>query len=122
MSDDHDADLQSDPLQGATVAGYWDWVYDYDSDHGGGFVTGQFLLRSDGILLRRGGGSSYSGGATSYSFRPWVRAAEWEAGVDPAEVIASLKGMYSLAKPSPVPFDQSTAGPFPGAPDRAEYI
>lgn len=122
MSDDADTNLQADPLQGATVAGYWDWVYDFDGDYGGGFVTGQFLLRSDGVLLRRGGGSSYSKGATTYSYREWVRAGEWEPGVDPAVVIASLKGMYSLAKPSPVPPDQRTAGPFPGSPEPAEYL
>ena len=104
------------------VAGYWDWVYDYDSDYGGGFVSGQFLLRSDGVLLRRNGGSSTGADGTTYSYRDWERAGTWEPGVDPAEVMASLKGMYSLCKPSPVPVDQRTAGPFPGRPEPAEYL
>lgn len=44
-----------------------------------------------------------------------------DAGTDVARVSAKLMGDgYDLFKPSPVPINESTGGPFPGYPDRAE--
>jgi hypothetical protein len=45
--------LPGDPLAGSTLAGYWLYGQDMPDDLGGGFVTGQLLLRADGVLLRR---------------------------------------------------------------------
>ena len=45
--------LPPDPLSGSTLAAYWSYGYDMPDDLGGGFVTGELLLRADGVLLRR---------------------------------------------------------------------
>ena len=45
--------LLPDPLSGSTLAAYWSYGYDMPDDLGGGFVTGELLLRADGALLRR---------------------------------------------------------------------
>jgi len=44
--------LPRDPLSGSTLA-YWSYGFDIPDDLGGGFVTGELLLRADGVLLRR---------------------------------------------------------------------
>jgi hypothetical protein len=45
--------LPSDgPLRGP-VAAYWSFGFDMPDELGSGFVTGQLLLRGDGVLLRR---------------------------------------------------------------------
>src|ERR1022692_5324546 len=62
---------QGDPLHGAAVAGRWSFGYDMPDDLGGGFVCGELLLRSDGILLRRYGGSSYRAGQITWKYGPW---------------------------------------------------
>ena len=48
-----------DPLGGQVIAGRWSFGYDMPDELGGGFVAGELLLRGDGVLLRRYGGSSY---------------------------------------------------------------
>jgi hypothetical protein len=45
--------LPSDSLAGSALAGYWLYGYDIPDHLGGRFVTGQLLLRADGVLLRR---------------------------------------------------------------------
>jgi hypothetical protein len=40
-----------DPGEG--VIARWSWSYDYPEEDGGGFVSGEFALRNDGVLLRR---------------------------------------------------------------------
>jgi hypothetical protein len=40
------------PLQGAAIAGRWTFGYDMPDELGGGFVCGELLLRSDGVLFR----------------------------------------------------------------------
>ena len=42
----------SDPLAGAGLVARWGLVYDEPEERGGGYVAGEFLLRSDGVLLR----------------------------------------------------------------------
>lgn len=117
------SDLDQDPLDGAGIAGHWEYAYDIDSEDGGGFSSGEFLLRTDGQLLRRAGGSIYGDDGTRWRFDPWEPAGVWPDGIDPQEVIDTLKGRgYSLSQPSPVPYDQRTAGPFPGPPEPARYI
>lgn len=45
-----------DPLEGDhfSVLRHWGFVWDYNDDEIGGFASGEFLLRSDGVLLKRG--------------------------------------------------------------------
>jgi len=45
--------LPRDLLSGSTVACHWSYGFDMPDDLGGGFVTGELLLRADGVLLRR---------------------------------------------------------------------
>jgi hypothetical protein len=47
------AALPPDPLSGSTLVAYWSYGYDMPDHLGGGFVTGELLLRADGVLLRR---------------------------------------------------------------------
>jgi hypothetical protein len=56
--------LPRDPLSGSTLA-YWSYGFDMPDDLGGGFVTGELLLRADGVLLRRQTLFFPSGTATS---------------------------------------------------------
>lgn len=46
------AALPPDPLSGSTLVAYWSYGYDMPDHLGGGFVTGELLLRADGVLLR----------------------------------------------------------------------
>ena len=104
------------------AVGHWGWVYDYDDDAGGGFASGEFLLRSDGVLLRRYVFSSSGGGQTTFRAHPWQPVSWWEGLADPTAAIQSLKAHgYSLCRPN-VPIDEDKAGPFPGLPPLAEYL
>ncbi|MQA13422.1 MAG: hypothetical protein GEV09_04385 [Pseudonocardiaceae bacterium] len=76
------------PLDGAEVVAHWGFVYDYDTDRGGGFVSGQFLLRSDGVLLWRMGGSSYHDGMSTWSFRAWEPVSWWPGETNPIALCA----------------------------------
>ncbi|HEU4866125.1 MAG TPA: hypothetical protein VFV09_00215 [Actinomycetota bacterium] len=111
-----------DPLEGGrfSVLRHWGFVWDYNDDEIGGFASGEFLLRSDGVLLKRMGYSIGAGDNLRWKFMGWeVRDAG--AGTEVAKVSAKLKGEgYGLFKPSPVPITERTGGPFPGVPDRAE--
>lgn len=62
---------QADPLSGSAIAGRWSFGYDMPDQLGGGFVAGELLLRSDGVLLRRYGGSSYRAGQVTWKYGPW---------------------------------------------------
>lgn len=46
-----------DPLEGGrfSVLRHWGFVWDYNDDGIGGFASGEFLIRSDGVLLKRMG-------------------------------------------------------------------
>lgn len=113
-----------DPLESGRhrALRHWGFVWDYNDDDGpGGFVSGQFLLRSDGALLRRYGTSisSFRTG-TRWEYRPW-EVVDAEAGTDVGKVATKLRNQgYDLLKPDPVPIGESTAGPFPGLPGLAE--
>lgn len=111
------------PLGGAGLVAHWGFVYDMDEDAGGGFVSGEFLLRSDGVLLRRYGSNSYSKGYTSWRYGAWEPVSWWTGETELSAAIRLLKRHgYDLHRPSPVPIDKQTAGPYPGSPDRAEYL
>ena len=112
----------NDPLEGGRFSAlrHWGFVWDYNDDEIGGFASGEFLLRSDGVLLRRYGYSIGSGDETRWKFMSW-KVKDPGAGTEVSKVSAKLRGEgYDLYKPGPVPIDESTAGPFPGLPDLAE--
>jgi len=115
----------AEPVDSSKVVGHWDYVFDYEE---GGHVCGQFLALRDGGMLRRSGGSSSkadSAGSwsTTWRYTEWEPYMHWRGGDDPNEVIEILKGRgYDLAKPSPVPPDQTEAGPFEGIPELAEFL
>ena len=114
------ADLMAD---GGTVehVGHWGWVYDYDDDAGGGFASGEFLLRGDGVLLRRSVMSRYRDGQTTYHCRPWEPVGWWEGETDPDAALRLLKAHgYGLCRPNvPVDADEAT---FLGLAPLAEYL
>lgn len=58
-----------DPLEGGrlTVIRHWGFVWDYNDDEVGGFASGEFLLRSDGVLLKRIGYSIGAGNDLRWS-------------------------------------------------------
>ena len=100
---------------------HWGWVYDYDDDAGGGFASGEFLLRGDGVLLRRYVISRYREGQTTYQCRPWEPVVWWEGETDPAAALQLLKGHgYGLCRAN-VPVDADEAS-FPGLAPSAEYL
>jgi hypothetical protein len=114
--------MVGDPLEGADLIAHWDWVYDIDDDFGGGFSMGQFLLRRDGVLLRRFGGSSTGREGTTWRYSPWEVVADWPGAANAQEAMSQLKESgYDLCRPN-IPFHLDEAGPFPGAPAPAEYL
>jgi len=110
--------LSDNPLTGNTGAvRRWAFVYDNDDDFGGGFVSGEFLLRSDGVLWRRMGGSRTAAGGTTYHYGPWRVDGRWKDGVDATACAAWLRGRrYGLYEPGPIGVSEREAGPFPGVP------
>jgi len=85
---------------------------------GGGFSAGEFLLRSDGVLLRRSVTSEYFRGQTTWRARPWSEFHRFPAGTGQSQARAWLidRG-YDLGDPSPVPINEGVAGPYPGLPE-----
>lgn len=108
-----------DPLDGGSfsVLRHWGFVWDYNDDEIGGFASGEFLLRSDGALLKRMGYSIGAGDDMRWKFMGWDAEAGTEVATVSAKLIAAGYGLY---KPSPVPINESTGGPYPGFPDLAE--
>jgi hypothetical protein len=120
MAEDLDA---GDPLAAAGLVARWGFVYDEPEERGGGYVSGEFLLRSDGVLLRRYGTSYTNKDGDTWRFSPWQVVSWWRGPADPERAIRTLKRQgYDLHQPSPVPIDEETAGPFPIVPDLPEPI
>ena len=112
---------QADPLSGSAIAGRWSFGYDMPDELGGGFVSGELLLRSDGILLCRYGGSSYRAGQITWKYGPWKEATWWTAEANPKQAVTLLKSRgYDLLKHDPVPIDKPTFGPVPGSPSAGQ--
>jgi hypothetical protein len=112
----------ADPLEGAEMLAHWGFVFDLDDSEGGGFVSGEVLLRSDGVLLRRYGTSYYRDGQTTWKYGPWASMPRWSGGAEPDEAMRWLKaGGYGLCRPT-LPVDRQEAGPFPGMPEPTEYL
>lgn len=116
-----DLDERPDSLD---VVGHWEFVYDYDES----YACGQILALSDGTMLKRTGGSSSMGDgegawSTTWRYTDWEPYTPWEGELNPTAIIEGLKGRgYDLARPSPVPPDQTEAGPFDGIPPIAKYL
>lgn len=111
-----------DPLDGGRLSAIrrWGFVWDYNDDEVGGFASGEFLLRSDGVLLKRMGYTIGAGDDMRWKFMSW-EVKDAGAGTDVGRVSAKLIAEgYGLYKPSPVPVADSTGGPYPGYPDLAE--
>jgi len=112
-----------DPTGGlpAGVALVHRWSYLLDNlpeEIGGGFSAGEFLLRSDGVLLRRSVTSEYFRGRTTWRARPWSEFHRFPAGTGQSQARAWLiERGYDLGDPSPVAVNEDVAGPFPGMPD-----
>jgi hypothetical protein len=106
--------LPRDPLSGSTLA-YWSYGFDMPDDLGGGFVTGELLLRADGVLLRRqtlffptGDGQLLAG------FGPWEQVTWWEGEADPdrAAIVLHYRG-YDLHQLDPADLSSSGDGDAP---------
>jgi hypothetical protein len=85
-----------------------------DEPEGGGFVSGEFLLRADGVLLRRYGWSSLNvaSNQTTWRFHAWEPVSWWTGETSPAEAVRILKRHgYDLVQPSPVPIDKQSTRP-----------
>ena len=111
--------LAGDPLAGSTLAGCWLYGFDMPDDLGGGFVTGELLLRADGVLLRRQTLFFSTGdGSLSEGFGPWEEVAWWEGETDPqrAAIVLHYRG-YDLHQRDPAdlgtPQRDSPANPRP---------
>jgi hypothetical protein len=95
--------LPPDPLSGSTLAAYWSYGYDMPDDLGGGFVTGELLLRADGVMLRRQTHYFSTGsGKLSPGFGPRKQVIWWEGEADSerAAKVLSYHG-YDLHKLDP---------------------
>ena len=112
-----------DLLGRSAQAGRWSFGYDMPDDLGGGFVCGELLLRSDGVLLRRYGGSSYHAGQITWKYGAWDQVSWWTGETDPQQAVALLKSRgYDLLKHDQVPVDKSTFGPVPGSPSAGQPL
>jgi hypothetical protein len=60
-----------DPLAAAGLVARWRFTYDEPEERGGGHVAGEFLLRSDGVLLRRYGYSYSNKDGYTWQFSRW---------------------------------------------------
>jgi hypothetical protein len=104
---------------GVELVQRWRYVLDnLPESIGGGLSAGEFLLRSDGALLRRSVTSETSGGQTTWRARPWSEFYRFPAGTGQSQAQTWLIGHgYDLGTPSPVEVDKDFAGPYPGVPE-----
>lgn len=99
----------------------WSYLYDnIEEEFGGGIVTGEFALDSEGRLHRRWAGDVSTGGATTWRAHPWSIDESWGPSLNQEALISFLTGRgYDLYPPMPIPVDQLSAGPFEGPPSTA---
>lgn len=84
------------------------WRFAADTEHS--WVTGELLLRGDGVLLRRYGGDSRRGGVTTWRFGAWQVVAWWPGETDPDAAVRRLRERaYDLYDASPDPIDADEA-------------
>jgi len=83
--------LPPDPLPGSALVAYWSYGYDMPDDLGGGFVTGELLLRADGVLLRRQTRFfPAEDGSLSEGFGPWKEVTWWTGEAEPGKAARVL--------------------------------
>ena len=114
------------PIGTAPIA-VWRFVFDCDDDQGGGFVSGELLLRSDGKMLRRMGysvtGFASGKAMTTWEYQAWREVADWPGGLSPDDAIAWLKAKhYDLCEASPCPIDRAVSDPVEGTPEIPKYL
>jgi hypothetical protein len=108
--------LPPDPATGSTLVAYWSYGYDMPDDLGDGFVTGELLLRADGVLLRRQTLFFPTGdGQLSAGFGPWEEITWWAGEADPGRAASVLhyRG-YDLHKLDPASMSEPADGSVPG--------
>lgn len=104
---------------GVELVHRWGYLLDnLPEEIGGGLSAGEFLLRSDGVLLRRSVTSEFFQGQTTWRARPWSEFHRFPAGTGRSQARAWLIGHgYDLGNPSPVAINEDVAGPYPGLPE-----
>jgi hypothetical protein len=115
-------DLVDDPLpEGVERIYRWGFLLDNLPDWiGGGFSAGEFLLRSDGVLLRRSVSDSFSRNQTTWHAGPWSVFHRFAPGTGQGQARSWLLDLdYELGSPTPVAIDRSTSGPYRGMPEEA---
>jgi hypothetical protein len=111
-----------DPLpQGVDLVYRWGFLLDNLPEWiGGGFSAGEFLLRSDAVLLRRGVIDSYSCNETTLACRSVVGVPSPCTATGQGQARSCLVNLdYELGGATPVAIDKDTAGPDPGMPEEA---
>lgn len=99
-----------DPVpEGTNVVERWGFFLDDLPEWiGGGFSTGEFLLRSDGVLLRRGVLGGDARDETTWRAGPWTEFHRFPAGAHEGQARVWLEQLdYQLGSPSPLPIDAS---------------
>ncbi|MET9227431.1 hypothetical protein [Lentzea sp. NPDC003310] len=101
---------------GARILAHWGFTV--DTEHS--WVTGELLLLSSGVVLRRYGGSTWTPGLdqTTYHFTRWSEMFRLDGDVTVERAARSLGG-YDLHLPGPTRVDRFRVGPFPGGSARA---
>jgi hypothetical protein len=115
----------NNPLGEHSELGRWIFVYDYDSDEmGGGFVTGEFLLRSDGMAFVRMGGSTGTSVQTWRFTTEWSPVRNWELETDVQRAVGELKRRkYGITdKHSNVAVDADEGEPFAYGMEHPTYL
>jgi hypothetical protein len=127
MASERGSGRRSEPKASASfpvhpdVAARWTYLFDNIADEfGGGFVTGEFLLLTDGRLFRRAAWSLSSNHSTRWEAGPWEIDEAWLPSADVSALFEHLTARgYDLYPPTPIPVDATSAGPFPGYPKLA---
>lgn len=116
---EHAPDTYADPLGGSDPLAHWGFVYDEEYT----WVTGEFVLATDGTVYRRMGGSSTGADGTTWRFGPWSEMDAWTPQTDPTAALEALKLRgYGVSEASPTPVNQPASGSYPGYPDAATYL
>jgi len=102
--------MSEDLLTGGEPVARWSFCYDYPEADGGGFVTGEFLLRADGVMLRRMSQSLTRADTTTWQYGDWATVPGWPGETDPDRAARLLREWgYDLAPPGPARPDEQTA-------------
>ena len=105
---------QDDPLDGHQIVARWSFQMDMDF----AISSGEFLLRSDGTLLRRSASSVFQDDLMTWEFGQWEPLWGWVPASDAESAFVALRARgYELGVGYQGPIESSVAGPFPGWPE-----